>query len=784
MFIGYYENPKLSYHMMGSDISLPPAVNEETGALSWDWKFIHNSALDIDVDLEKECFVGSVTLPFTDRTQVYKVQIISKGKIIGEHTARTNKVISDSTTVAIGVTLDKFTIRIFNAYSTITVSEIRISVAYEDGKPLIWPTPKSYVLGEGAVRIGKTVTDGSDESTVAEGILTDGITKKLGRDIRWDSGVPVSLSVDREIEKERIISVKTDGISVRAGGRLALCRASCILATMVNSDGTVAVSELDDIPACEMRGFHLGIPARHNIGFVRDLYRYILLPLGYNMLFMQFCGGMRYDSHPEITEAWIRGNQLAKEGKLSRFPHDYMGAEGTVLEKAEVRELIDYAKSLGFEIIPEVQSLGHVQYITFAHPEIGEIDENEKQVLDSREEDLRPDGKFIHCYCPSNEESYRIIFDLIDEIIEVARPERYLHIGHDEVYHLGLCPRCRGKSHADLFVGDVMRLYNHLKEKGLGTMMWGDMLQPVTKYDTKQSINMLPKDIVQLDFIWYFHLDKNIEDNLIAAGYTTIAGNLYSSHFPRYRSRMLNSGMKGGQISLWCALNEYAMGKKGKFWDTTLTAQYLARPEMCEDDMRWAYSYVMQSRIQPVQRDLIRGKYTPAGWKRKSFALPRGCKCGIPESLLKYRKSARIADGVKVKIGGFFDRIAIEGATLNIGIREPWVPLKVCGDFTVRYSDGTEASFPYEYGGGVHHVNRRYGEPFPEPTHRHTGYSGTWFSDPSLDVPDGHGDRLLLTEYLIENPYPEKKVVSISYAAREDDTAKAIVTGVYGITKA
>jgi hexosaminidase len=120
-----------------------------------------------------------------------------------------------------------------------------------------------------------------------------------------------------------------------------------------------------------------------------------------------------------------------------------MGAEGYVLEKDEVRDLFGYARELGFELIPEVQSLGHVQWITNAYPEIGEVDENEKQVEDDREDDLRPDKKFIHCYCPSNERSYEIIFDILDETIDVIKPQRYVHIGHDEVYHLGLCEKCR-----------------------------------------------------------------------------------------------------------------------------------------------------------------------------------------------------------------------------------------------------------------------------------------------------------------------------------------------------
>ena len=47
-------------------------------------------------------------------------------------------------------------------------------------------------------------------------------------------------------------------------------------------------------------------------------------------------------------------------------------------------------------------------------------------------------------------ESHIIIFDLIDEIVEVVKPARYVHMGHDEVYVIGVCERCRNRSPADL----------------------------------------------------------------------------------------------------------------------------------------------------------------------------------------------------------------------------------------------------------------------------------------------------------------------------------------------
>ena len=57
------------------------------------------------------------------------------------------------------------------------------------------------------------------------------------------------------------------------------------------------------------------------------------------------------------------------------FPHGSMVAGGELLEKDEVRDFVEYVKDFGIEVIPEIQSWGHVQYITYAYPEIAELAE-------------------------------------------------------------------------------------------------------------------------------------------------------------------------------------------------------------------------------------------------------------------------------------------------------------------------------------------------------------------------------------------------------------------------
>jgi hypothetical protein len=65
--------------------------------------------------------------------------------------------------------------------------------------------------------------------------------------------------------------------------------------------------------------------------------------------------------------------------------------------------------------VPEIQSLSHSYYIVSARRELAED----------------PDMPWPDSYCPSNPESYKTLFEVMDEYIDVLRPKR-LHIGHGE----------------------------------------------------------------------------------------------------------------------------------------------------------------------------------------------------------------------------------------------------------------------------------------------------------------------------------------------------------------
>ena len=87
-----------------------------------------------------------------------------------------------------------------------------------------------------------------------------------------------------------------------------------------------------------------------------------------------------------------------------------------------------------------MQSLSHCDYLVIPHREIAE----------------HPDDPYPDSYCPSNPRSYELLFDVIDEVLDVFKPQT-VNIGHDEWYSAGFCPECRKKDASDLLAGGCVQ---------------------------------------------------------------------------------------------------------------------------------------------------------------------------------------------------------------------------------------------------------------------------------------------------------------------------------------
>jgi hypothetical protein len=329
-----------------------------------------------------------------------------------------------------------------------------------------------------------------------------------------------------------------------------------------------------DWPASPLRWVHLYLPGRDQLGFARRYLRDFLLRYKFNGLVLEVGGGMRLDSHPEISVGWRRtvsewyahGETMDKLGEgiplgtANRFAaslHVGVGG-GAYIEKDDVRRLAGWAEDYGLEIVPEIQSLTHSYYIASAHPEVAED----------------PDMAWPDSYCPSNPLSYQILFDVMDEYLELLKPRR-VHIGHDEWRAGAFCPRCRGKDTGELYAEDVLKISRHLAEKGVETWMWGDHFV--------DSHNRFAKRWNEGGVVQYERPDTtSARERLVAAGarlhvlnwsgeagdatfqklgWPFLVGNFTGTEIADWPARVERYGALGGEVSSWGAFEEFVLGK-------------------------------------------------------------------------------------------------------------------------------------------------------------------------------------------------------------------------------
>lgn len=741
----------------------PDAI--ENGLPRWDWQSIMDTGVDICVSIQKECLLSCAELGLTDDSGITRAEIWQDGILQEQYAAETGKTIHGLITIPLSIRSEGFILRLHGALQAVSVTSLNIYGACEDKKPFIWPEPKTISMGEGSVAVSRVTAVHSDnaDETFAADFLSERMQARFESRAFRPEGVTVYIEEDASVPGETYrVSVSPEGIHVTAGSRLSLLYAADTL-LQTGKYGEYPVCTVQDAPYKQMRGFHMGLPPREEIPFVKQFIRTFLVPLRYNQLFIEFAGGMRFDSHPEISEKWLEGNEKAARGELPPFPHGDMVAGGKLLEKSEVRDLLDYAHSFGLEIIPEVQSLSHVQYITYAHPELAEKAEEAVSVSDTRGEDARPDAVYHHCYCPSNPESYRIIFDLIDEIVEVARPQRYVHMGHDEVYQIGICPICKKSAPDKLYLKHVLAMREHLRKKGLGMMIWSDMLQPTEypKYKTAPALAGMPKDIVFLDFIWYFHPELDLEDNLLPNGNPLVMGNLYSSHYTRYASRAAKRGVSGGEVSCWCRMSEHRLASLGKFWDLMMTSEMLWSDRYAHQ-LSGCYTMLLNDSVTSRMRDELHGA---AQVRAGSVLLPFECVGSgrVPDAIAAVLPQAAVGEGARVPVNARHDRLVFVHTAQYPQPAFAWKKPKQIGAYTVHYADGTSALVPVEYNGNIFYRQDHFAMPKPQQYYRHTGYYGTWLCDSAFSGKAPDGTQVSAQSVVWDNPSPDKEIAFVDY---------------------
>lgn len=316
--------------------------------------------------------------------------------------------------------------------------------------PNIIPTPRSLVLtdGEWVPPAQWTVhVAGSDPQDLFAGQhLIDSVREDRGETARLGDGAASTVVLARSggpAEGYRL-QVSTDGIRVEGSDAAGLYYGVQTLLQLLRSSGTrVPCLSIEDAPALAHRAIHYDTKHHQDRfdyvqSFIRELAHYKA-----NILVWEWEDKLAYRRHPEI------------------------GAPGAFTLE-QMQELTSYARQHHIEIVPLVQGLGHVPFI-LKHRQFRHL----REIPDSDWE-----------FCPLKEGSYELLFQLWGEAIEATPGSRFLHIGSDETYELGLGTDCGCAEHAARHGKDsLMRLFidrcvDWVESQGRTCLSWGGQWKP------------------------------------------------------------------------------------------------------------------------------------------------------------------------------------------------------------------------------------------------------------------------------------------------------------------
>jgi hexosaminidase len=215
-----------------------------------------------------------------------------------------------------------------------------------------------------------------------------------------------------------------------------------------------------------VKGFHLDLRIQvMTMPALKELAQK-LQKQGINTLIMEWEGTYPFEKHPMIP---------------NRFAYS----------RTEVKSFITYCNGLGIDVIPLQQSFGHVEYI----------------LRNPRYTGLREDKKDFSQVCPVESELNKALFTELFTDLVSTHNSPYLHIGGDETYLLGHCPKCIDKAAKEgkskLFVDHIKMLCDIVTSLGKRPVLWADI---ALKHP--EALSLLPKETILVDWNYGWALDR------------------------------------------------------------------------------------------------------------------------------------------------------------------------------------------------------------------------------------------------------------------------------------
>jgi len=337
----------------------------------------------------------------------------------------------------------------------------------------VLPTPQQVRLMPGRAVIEQTwqiVTENLTADDIAPGWLRESLKADFGLDLTGGGESPgtILLAVDPDAVKTGLdagrnkqayrLTVSQQRIEIVGNSPQGLFYGVQTLLQMIRRDGAgrlvVPACEIRDWPQYELRILHWD--TKHHQDRIETLKRYLDWSARFkvNAIVFELEDKFEYPSHPVI------------------------GAPGAFTTE-QLQDLVNYALQRYIQIIPDIQAPAHMCYV-LKHPEFAH---------------LRCDGN-NYLACLSKPETYKLIFDMYQDVINATKGVEYFFVSTDEVYYAGICPDCQKVrpynpvNRSLWWVEFVKKAHEFLSARGRRMMLWVEYpLLP-------EHVHLLPPDVI------------------------------------------------------------------------------------------------------------------------------------------------------------------------------------------------------------------------------------------------------------------------------------------------
>lgn len=252
-----------------------------------------------------------------------------------------------------------------------------------------------------------------------------------------------------------------EGMAVKARHPDGLVRFQALaneMRQLAEDEWGVPCMEVQDWPDLEVRGVHLDLKYQmHRVDYLTNVYLDELHRARINTLLLEYEDKFPYQKYPELQA---------------------VGA----FTPEELKQFLAKARSLGIRIIPLFQTLGHLEFVLqherFRHLRGGEA------------------GEYVTETIPNHPEALRVIFELIDEVLEYHQEDEWFHIGGDEPWYLRKLHRKGHATLAESYGRHMKAVAEYVISKGKRPLLYDDVFRDIDEAGMKEVLALLPKEMI------------------------------------------------------------------------------------------------------------------------------------------------------------------------------------------------------------------------------------------------------------------------------------------------